>query len=145
MTRIVCDTNVLVSGLLWRGAPRRVLAEVEKGHATMFTCQEMLYELGMVLSYPKLAQVLKIKSLAPDDVLRWVVRHASIVLLKPLPEPVIIADPSDDYILACADAAVADVVVTGDKHLLHLGHHGRTLILRPAAWLEKRNPGGRSR
>jgi len=34
--------------------------------------------------------------------------------------PVIINDPSDDRVLACAFAANADYIVSGDQHLLVL-------------------------
>ncbi len=36
-------------------------------------------------------------------------------------DPVIARDPADDAVLACAAAAKADLIVSGDKHLLALG------------------------
>ncbi|MFZ2161897.1 MAG: PIN domain-containing protein [Sideroxyarcus sp.] len=35
--------------------------------------------------------------------------------------PTILADPDDDHVLACAHASDAEVIVSGDKHLLGLG------------------------
>ena len=32
-------------------------------------------------------------------------------------EPVVVADPADDAVLACAVAARADLIVSGDAHL----------------------------
>ena len=37
--------------------------------------------------------------------------------------PTVIADPDDDHVLACAIAANADFIVSGDKHLLDLKRH----------------------
>jgi hypothetical protein len=45
--------------------------------------------------------------------LAQLVRPASIA-------PVVLADPEDDHVLACAVAAQADLIVSGDSHLLNL-------------------------
>jgi predicted nucleic acid-binding protein len=41
------------------------------------------------------------------------------------------ADPDDDHVIACAIAAQADLIVSGDRHLLTLGSHGTICILTP--------------
>jgi predicted nucleic acid-binding protein len=41
-------------------------------------------------------------------------------------------DPDDDKIVECAAAAGFDYLVTGDRHILKLGSHGKTQIVRPA-------------
>ena len=43
--------------------------------------------------------------------------------------PVILSDPDDDNVLACALAAQADVVVSGDRHLLQMGAYSAIPIL----------------
>jgi uncharacterized protein len=43
--RVVADTNTIVSGLLWRGAPRKVLDEARKGTIELFTSVILLAEL----------------------------------------------------------------------------------------------------
>ena len=48
---------------------------------------------------------------------------------------VISDDPSDDRILECAVSAGADVIVSGDKHLLRLGDYGRIRIVTVAEFL----------
>ncbi len=53
----------------------------------------------------------------------------------PDPIPIICADPDDDKFLACAVAGEADVIVSGDSHLLTLGSHAGIPILTPAAFL----------
>jgi len=45
---------------------------------------------------------------------------------------VIWEDPDDDHVLACAMAAQADVIVSGDHHLLNLNNYQGIDILRPA-------------
>lgn len=48
--------------------------------------------------------------------------------------PTVMADPDDDAVLACALAGRADIIVSGDAHLLNLKrfHHIRILTVRQA-------------
>jgi hypothetical protein len=41
-------------------------------------------------------------------------------------------DPDDDAVLACALATHADLIVSGDAHLLNLKHFHRIQIITPA-------------
>lgn len=59
--------------------------------------------------------------------------EALATLIEPMPvTPVIHDDPEDDHVLACAHAAQADYIVSGDQHLLGLGQYGAIPIVRPA-------------
>jgi len=118
MKRIVCDTNVIVSGLLWNGTPRRLLESVETGKISLFTSRILLEELDRVLRYRKLVLILGKSGVSRQDILRWLVQHASLIMPKPLDSVVVTADPSDDHVLACAVTASADAIISGDKHLL---------------------------
>ncbi len=51
--RIVPDTNVVISGLLWRGSPRRILDAARDGIFELFTSIELLDELEDVLNRDK--------------------------------------------------------------------------------------------
>lgn len=135
MKRIVCDTNILVSGLLWKGAPRRLLTCIEQEKFSLFTSRALLEELDKVLCYRRLAAILEKAGVTRHDVLRWAVRHATIVMVKPLGRIVVTADPCDDQVLACAVSASADVIISGDKHLLSLGTHNGIPIMKAAGFL----------
>jgi len=54
-TRIVADTNVLVSGLGWGGASAKILDAVRDGRLALVQSPALLAELRRVLAYPKLA------------------------------------------------------------------------------------------
>jgi len=54
--RTVMDTNVLVSGILWRGVPFQLLRWAEKRHLRIYTSLEILAEVYRVLHYPKFQQ-----------------------------------------------------------------------------------------
>ena len=54
-TRVVLDTNILVSALGWlRGNPHKILQKVSKGEVKLFISYEQFEELSRVLEYPKL-------------------------------------------------------------------------------------------
>lgn len=117
--RVVADTNTLVSGLLWHGNPRRVLDAARAGTLQIYTTAALLAELEEVLQRPKFAQRL---SLAGVTSLTLVLGYAALARLVEPAEiaPVILADPDDDAVLACAVAARAEITVSGDSHLLDL-------------------------
>ena len=52
--RVVCDTNVLISGYLWKGAVRRMLDLVRTGRQwTLLSSADTINEFIRVLAYPK--------------------------------------------------------------------------------------------
>lgn len=117
--RIVADTNTVISGLLWQGAPRRLINASRARKLTLITSPVLLAELAEVLARDKFAtRILRAgwsaKALVED--------YADIVhVIEPdaLPVPVS-RDPDDDEVLACAITARVDAIVSGDADLLIL-------------------------
>jgi putative PIN family toxin of toxin-antitoxin system len=136
MKRIVCDTSILVSGLLWKGSPREILMLVEKGELTLFTSRDLLEELERVLKYPRILRILAKAKLNASDVLRWVVEYSSIVLPRKFTAVIVKDDPADDIVLECGITAAADAIVSGDRHLLALKEFSGIPIIRAAGLLE---------
>lgn len=118
--RVVVDTNVVVSGLVWGGAPRRVLELGERGVLSLFTSIALLDELRTVLNREKFAPNLeRIRYTAAALALRYA-SLTTVIETSDIPLTVT-ADPDDDRVVACAVASDADLVVSGDHHLLELG------------------------
>lgn len=63
--RVVADTNTVVSGLLWHGAPRQVLDVARAGTLELYTSALLLAELADVLQGPKFAQRLTLVDVTP--------------------------------------------------------------------------------
>jgi len=57
--RAVMDTNVLVSGVLWRGVPFELLRWAEKNSLVIYASLEILAEVHRVLHYPKFDDLAK--------------------------------------------------------------------------------------
>jgi uncharacterized protein len=95
------------------------LDAVRAGDIQLFTTAVLLAELEDVLAREKFASRLASVSVTPRDLVLGYAALASVI--EPVEiEPVILAGPDDDAVLACAVAAHAEVIVSGDRHLLDL-------------------------
>ena len=137
--RIVADTNTVLSGLLWQGSPRRLLDLARQRAFTLCTSPTLLAELAEVIARDKFGQRVLAAGLAATSLVQDYERLADIVEPQPLPAPVC-RDPDDDHVLACALAAQATLIVSGDKDLLDLHPHQGILILPAAAALQRLEP-----
>ena len=137
--RLVTDTNTVVSGFLWRGSPFLLVEAARAGAAQLFTSPALLAELQRVLARPKFTRRFALAGLTPAGLLSDYVKVSTLVV-PPATPPVITADPDDDAVLACAVAANADVIVSGDRHLLALGSYQGIPILTAAAMLARLPP-----
>jgi uncharacterized protein len=134
--RAVLDTNVLLSGLLWRGPSYALLEQVRNGAVTFLSSPELLAELAEVLARPKFDAVLSRSSSSREQMLVQVRMLAEVIDPPPLAQPVC-RDPDDDAVLALARAAQADVIVSGDDDLLSLVSFDSIPILNPAQALAR--------
>jgi putative PIN family toxin of toxin-antitoxin system len=120
--RVVIDTNTVVSGLLWHGPPFRVMEAARAGRVQPFTSPALVAELDDVLSRVKFARRFAAAGLTPAGLVADYQRVATLGQPAVIP-PVVAADPDDDAVIACAVAAAADAIVSGDRHLLALGSY----------------------
>jgi len=128
--RAVVDTNVLLSGLSWRGRPHALLEQVRAGALTLISSPALLAELAEVMNRPKFQVILAGSNTDPEQTLGELSRLAEIIDPPPLPAPVS-RDPSDDGVLALAAASRADLIITGDADLLTLGSHAGIPVIDP--------------
>lgn len=117
--RTVADTNTIISGLLWQGAPREVLNAARAGRLELYVSAVLLAELEDVLNRPKFAPRLEQAQITVHDLVIGYAALSKLVAPKYI-SPVIAADVEDDAVLACALAAQAEAIVSGDRHLLAL-------------------------
>lgn len=117
--RWVVDTNVLVSAFLWKGTPGRVIELAGEKEVQLFTSRILLDELAATLAKKKLLKYVQATGLTADQMLASYQRIATLVTARRLGTPVS-RDADDDAVLACALAARANLIVSGDDDLLSL-------------------------
>ena len=121
--RFVVDTNLLVSGVISAGLPRRLVDAAKAGEFELCTSEVLLAELQGVLSRGKFAARLAQAGLTPEGIVGDLRRLAVVVSPADVPH-VVPTDPDDDHVLAAALAGSADLIASGDKRdLLPLGSY----------------------
>lgn len=125
--RLVLDTNVVASAVLWGGMPRLLLQAGRERRVELFTSGALLAELTDILGRRKFDKKIAASTLTVDEL---VDRYAALApLVRPAPTPRIAPDPDDDVVIGTALAAKADLVVTGDKLLLSVAEYQGTRIV----------------
>ena len=127
--RVVFDTNIWVSGLMWRGNPYRCLLLARAGVVRPVPCQPMLAELSRKLRDVFGFSENHIRAVAYD--LRTISDRVEITGEVRVVEE----DPDDDMFVECALVAGALKIISGDHHLLNLGHCRGVSILSAAEFL----------
>ncbi len=130
--KVVADTNVVVSGLLWQGPPNQVLKWARRGIIRVLACEETTGELKRVLEYRKFGKRLSALETTPREVLAYYINLSHFV---PNPESIpseILEDPFDNLFLALALDNRAHLIISGDNHLLQLREYNRIQIVTPS-------------
>lgn len=128
--RAVFDTNIYISAFITPGG---------RGEAAYL--RAVNGELELVTSVPiltELARKLKEKFHWDDDHIKASVCHVAgvAVVVKPTERLAVLADEPDNRILECARESGAELIVTGDRHLLDLDTYEGTAIVTLAAFLD---------
>lgn len=112
--RLVLDTNLLVSGVIAAGLPRRLVDGAKAGEFVLCTSEVLLAELLDVLSRGKFAARLAQAGLTPEGIVDDLRRLAVIVAPTDVAR-VVPTDPDDDHVIAAAVTGQADLIASGDK------------------------------
>ena len=129
--KAILDTNVIVSGIFWKGAPFEILEAWQKRRFLLVVSLPILNEYRRVLD----EMIKKRPSSVLGSILEVIELHSEMV------EPIsftrtVCSDPDDDKFLEAALAADAVYVVGGDAALLALNYHHGIQIVRPAQFLK---------
>ena len=124
--RIVLDTNVIISGILFGGIPRSILDMLISGQHDFFLSMAIIEEFREVLNRPKFGFDNGNALMVVEEL------HSLCTIVKPVKSiKFIIDDPADNKILECAVAANAEIIISGDSHLLSIGSYNGIKILSP--------------
>ena len=129
--KVVLDTNIYVSTLHFGGAVKEIFKALGEEKITVCVSEEITREVLRILkskldwSNQQLEEARQLIS----SIGEYYPSPSQVTFLK--------SDPSDNIILACAVAAKADYIITGDKkHILPLKKIGRTKIVSAAEFLK---------
>jgi len=128
--RVVFDTNVMISGLLWRGRAYQCLLLARTGVVQAVYCPEMMAELSEKLRHRFGFSENRIRAVV-HNVRRFAERVEISGTLK-----VIAADPDDDKFIECAVMGKAVVIVSSDHHMLDWGHYEDIPIMSAAEFVD---------
>jgi putative PIN family toxin of toxin-antitoxin system len=140
--RVVIDTNIWISGLLWRGLPWQLLRLAEDGAVELCMTLAMRDELADVLGRPRWRSRLRVLNATPLELVDYAVALAQMHIDSgaELP-PIVTDDPDDDIFFNCAVSAGARYVISGDRHLLSLGAYRDIPVVEVRDFLMREFPG----
>lgn len=129
--KVVVDTNVLVSALLFGGKPGKLIPLWQRGTIRPLASKEIIDEYLRVLAYPKF-------KLAEEDInyllYQEILPYFEVIAVELGPR-IIKKDPEDDKFIRCALAGKAKWIISGDCHLLALKTYQKIKILSPSDFL----------
>lgn len=129
--RVVLDTNVVVSGLLFPGSePAAALLKAQRG--IVLASEAIRLELLAVLARVRFDRYCS-RSIREQLAAQFMFATVEVVVPTPLR---ICRDPRDDKFLEAAVHGHAQIIVTGDADLLALDPFRGIRILKPAAFLD---------
>jgi len=128
--KVVFDTNVYISAFITRGGrAEQAWGLALEGKVEVWTSVAILTEM---------AGKLREKFHWRDELIKAAIKHIANTakVIKPSIKINMLADEPDNRILECAQEAGAEIIVTGDKHLLDLVAFEGIKIIRIADFLE---------
>ncbi|WP_373479882.1 putative toxin-antitoxin system toxin component, PIN family [Geminocystis sp.] len=129
--KLLLDTNIWISGLLWGGVPREIISLTENNLASIYISNSLLKELEDTLTKSKLQKRLKQLNYSEKDLIDNIksvtilCQHLSILEVKEL------RDLKDKIVLEAGLSIPVDFIITGDLDLLVLDSFRGIKILNP--------------
>lgn len=130
MSKIVLDTNVLISAILFGGKPRVILEEIIEGKHELGLSKNIIDEMTAVLESKKFKFEAQVVYSIQSELIALATLVDPTISLK-----VIQDDPDDNKILECGLTFKANYIISGDMHLLKLKNYKKIQIITPAEFL----------
>ena len=131
-TKVVLDTNILISSFGWSGKPRIIFEKCLNEELDLVTSPNQIGELKRVIGYPKFQFTEKQKAMFISIIL-----DIATVVEIPGQVHVIADDPDDDLILETAIVGKVDYLISGDPHLLKVGEFMNVKIITANEFLRR--------
>ena len=122
--KAVLDTNVLISALIGGRKPRRLLKTLSSRSHSVIISEAIIGEFSRVSGDEKIR-----KYVDDEDASAFIGTLLSKATFVRSESDVKVFHDPDDEVLSTAKDGGADVIVTGDRHMLELRRFGRARIL----------------
>ena len=123
--RVVLDTNQHISAIIRPdGHPAQILQLWRIGLIEIAISPLMLEEFEVVAHRPRIQQKYNLSDADIDEYIE-VLSAFAVVVPGEITVDAVPDDPDDNIVIACAIEAEADVIISGDQHLLSLGSYQR--------------------
>ena len=130
--RIVLDTNVFISGVFFSGPPYEILKTWIDNRIQILISSEILRE------YQRVGEELlhRYPEIEITPILKSFSKNAILISAPSLPHQVSV-DPDDDKFLECAVAGNAELIISGDRHLLDINDFQGIKIVKPRIFVDE--------
>ena len=138
--RVVLDTNQHISAIIRpNGNPAQIVQLWRIGLIELAISPAMLEEFEIVVRRPRIQEKY---NLSDADIIEYieVVRAFAILVPGTITVDAVPDDPDDNIIIGCAIEAEANVIISGDQHLLSLGSYQEIPIVNAADFLNNYVP-----
>ena len=134
--RVLLDTNIWISGLLWGGNPRRIIQLAVSEQIVLYSSKLLIEELQTTLAYPKLQRRLEKLAITAEELLVEVARITQLCQPVTISDLSQLRDPKDKIVLETAVSVPVEAIVSGDEDLLILREFQQIPILTTKQFLE---------
>lgn len=132
MFKVVLDTNILISAVVFGGKPREILKQAIEGKIRLAVSEPIIKEIREVLGRDKFGY--------PASMIHFIIGELESIAEFVEPQKkieIIKKDVEDNRILECAVVFGADVIISGDNHLLELKIYNGIKIIRASDFLKE--------
>jgi putative PIN family toxin of toxin-antitoxin system len=140
--KIVLDTNILISGILWKGSPNEILKHIETDkRLELVQSAETFNELEEVIKRDKFAEIIEKRHININLILSAIITvckfyNVSDQTREKIKKEVVIEDIDDLKFIDLAVEAEADYIISGDNHLLKLERYKSLKIIDTTEFLK---------
>ena len=137
-TKVLLDTNILISALGWSGKPKVIFEKCLQEELELVASPNQIEELKRVMDYPKFNFTEEQKAMFVSIIMEIATMVEITGKVK-----VIVDDPDDNAILETAIVGDANYLISGDPHLLKLKEFAKVKIVTASEFLGVYNDGSK--
>lgn len=133
--KVIFDTNVIISGLLWKKTTKALFDLADDKKIVICLTPKIIDEILKVLNYPKIKKQLGSVNIASQEIINYLLQISE--LYPDIGVEIDLVDKSDKIFLGASVVSKAKYLITGDDHLLSLKKFQDVQILTVREFLQK--------